>query len=64
MKNMAQLYKSRIKIMEEGETPDFHMSMRPYQQEAKEMIFSDGKFRPTYICWCRRALERTLLHLC
>lgn len=55
IKNLAQLYKSRIKIMEEGETPDFYMTDRPYQKEAKDVMFAAGENRPMYICWCRRA---------
>lgn len=55
IKNLAQMYRSRIRVMEEGDTPDFWMKYRPYQQEAKDMIFSKDEFRPTYICWCRRA---------
>lgn len=55
MKNMAQLYRSRIKTIEEGDTPDFHIELRPYQREAEEMIFAEGESRPAYLTWCRRA---------
>lgn len=55
MKNMSQLFKSKMKALNEADTEDFHIKLRPYQQEAKDMIFAEGEIRPVYICWSRRA---------
>lgn len=54
MKNMAQLFKSRIKSMSEEESPDFNMTLRPYQIEAENIIMAEGEHRPFYLCWSRR----------
>ncbi|MGL6099638.1 MAG: hypothetical protein ACRC0G_08420 [Fusobacteriaceae bacterium] len=54
-KNLSQLFMQRVKSMNAESEEDFHITLRPYQREAKEMIFAENEMRPAYISWCRRA---------